>query len=74
MESKFLQAFSEAIDRDIDTMNLSDIFREYEQWDSLSALSVLAMINEEFDVTIHRAELQEIQTIQQLIDYINKNK
>jgi len=51
---------------------MEDNFREYPEWDSLSVLTVLAMINEEFDITIPRQEFDKLITIQQLFDFINK--
>ena len=49
---------------------------EMEGWDSMVALSVMAMIDEEYDVQIKADEMRNSQTIQELFDivqsYLNK--
>jgi len=51
-----------------------DLFREYEEWDSMGQLSLIAMIDEEYDVVIEGKRFQEIQTIEQLIQAIGELK
>ena len=46
------------------------IFREFEGWSSLVALSVLAMIDEEYDVQLRGEEMKKATTIQQLFDLV----
>ena len=45
-------------------------FREVEEWSSLVALSVLAMIDEEYDVQLKGEEMKKTTTIQQLFDLV----
>lgn len=45
-------------------------FRELEDWSSLVALSVLAMIDEEYDVQLKGEEMKKTTTIQQLFDLV----
>ena len=45
--SKFLQNFSDILDdTDPDLIQLTTIFRNLEEWDSLTALSLIAMVDE----------------------------
>ena len=45
-------------------------FREFDGWSSLVALSVLAMIDEEYDVQLKGEEMKKTTTIQQLFDLV----
>lgn len=42
------------------------IFKGLDEWSSLTALSIIAMIDEEFDVSITGADLRSVETIQDL--------
>lgn len=62
----FINLFKETLE--IEEMDISDetIFRDLEEWDSLAVLSVLAMINEEYDITIPRKNFEKVNTIGEL--------
>lgn len=45
-------------------------FRELDEWSSLIALSVLAMIDEEYDVQLNGKEMRTANTIQELFDLV----
>ncbi len=45
-------------------------FHEMDGWSSIIALSVMAMIDEEYDVQIKAEEMRNSQTIQQLFDVV----
>ena len=47
-------------------------FRELEEWDSLTALSVIAMIDEEFDKQITGADIRSVSTIEELYNHLKK--
>ena len=49
-------------------------FRELEEWSSLVMLSVIAMIDEEYDITIRGALLQKNDTIGQLFEAVKALK
>lgn len=49
-------------------------FRELDSWSSLIALSVMAMIDEEYDVQIKADEMRSAETIEDLIKIIESNK
>lgn len=63
MENEFLEKFKEALEIEDRDLNLPDKFREYEEWDSLAFLSVIAMIDEEYDVLIEGKDFKKLQTI-----------
>ncbi len=69
----FIAKFAEQledIDIDVDKLSASTIFRELNGWSSLIALSVLAMIDEEYDVQLKGEEIKNAKTIQQLFDLV----
>ena len=46
--------------------------RDYEEWDSLAFLAVLAMIYEEYDITISRKEFDQVYTLEERFNLIKK--
>lgn len=46
---------------------------EMEGWDSMIALSVMAMIDEEYDVQIKADEMRNSQTVQDLYDIVQSH-
>ncbi len=69
----FIELFADAIEKE-DIVSQDDEFRKYDEWDSLAALAVLAMINEEFDITISRQDFDKLLTIKSLYDKIGEIK
>ena len=71
----FLQNIKETLDIDAKVLKMSDEFREYEEWDSIANLSVIAMIDVEYDLIIDNNEFKNISTLQELWNKIQrKNK
>lgn len=46
-------------------------FRELDEWSSLMALSILAMVDEEYDIQLKADEMRKTNTIQELFDLVN---
>lgn len=51
---------------EIETVNDNDVLRSYELWDSLSVISLLAVLDTDFGVTIESEDLAEIVTVRDL--------
>ena len=66
MEEKFIELIKEVLEIEDREINMGDIFREYEEWSSLAYLSVIAMLDEEYDCQIEEADFRKLQTIQDL--------
>lgn len=66
MKQKFIELLKEALDIDDRELNMSDEFRDYEEWDSLAYLSVIAMYDEEYDKQIEEAEFNKLRTVEDL--------
>lgn len=70
---EFIEKFAEAIEMDdASVLTPETEFRTLDEWDSLSYLSVIAMIDEEFDVQIETPEFKLQKTIQDLYNTANK--
>jgi acyl carrier protein len=46
------------------------LFRELDEWDSLTAMAVIAMIDDEYSVKISDDEFKQLYTIQDLYDFV----
>ena len=68
---KFIDLLREALERE-DEIQMNDNFRDYDEWDSLAYLSVIALLDEEYDVQIEEAEFKQLKTIQDIYDAVNK--
>ena len=72
MEIKeFIQNFADQFD-DTETRVFTPEteFKELEEWSSLTALSVIAMIDEEYDVKIKGDDVRNSQTINDLYEIV----
>lgn len=74
MEKEFIAIMEEILEKDEGTVQLDDIFRDYEEWDSLAYISLLAAIDVSYDLTIPIEEFRELKKVKEIINYIKKNK
>ena len=66
MEIKeFIEKFAEAIEREGE-IKAEDEFRNYDEWSSLVYLSVIVMMDEDFDVQMEQSEFKKLRTVQDL--------
>lgn len=68
---EFIENFADQFD-DTEASELSaeTKFKELDEWSSLIALSVIAMVDEEYDVAIKGDDIRNAETIQDLFDVI----
>ena len=62
---KFIELFAEAIERE-DEIKMEDEFRNYDEWSSIAYLSIIAMMDEEYDTQIEQADFKNLRTVQDL--------
>ena len=75
MEKKdFIEKFEQIFD-DVTpgTLNGNTIFRDIEEWNSLMALALIAMVDDEFNVSLNGDNIRNSNTIEDLYSVI-KNK
>lgn len=76
MEMKeFISNFADQFD-DIDASALTSEtnYRKLEDWSSMVALSILAMVDDEYNVQLKAEEMRATTTIQQLFDLVLSKK
>lgn len=71
----FIENFAELFeDTDVSVFNANTSFRELDEWGSLIALSVMSMVDEEYDVQLSANEMRQVNTIQELFDLVASKK
>jgi acyl carrier protein len=71
MKDKFIAALAEALEMEESEINLNDEFREYENYDSLTELSVLAMLDSDFGIEIEMKDYNEYRTVEELYQMVS---
>ncbi|NMW21096.1 MAG: acyl carrier protein [Chlorobiaceae bacterium] len=72
MSEKFIELFKETLEIEDDSVQLNTEFRKLSQWDSLAFLSLIAMIDEEYDVVIEGNDFKKLITVGDVISEIEK--
>jgi len=70
MEQKFIDLFKETLEIEDREIEMTDTFRDYDEWDSLGLLSLIAMIDEEYDLIIESNTFQTLETVADVHNYI----
>ena len=72
MEIKeFIENFADQFDdTEASELNAETKFKELDEWSSLIALSVIAMVDEEYDVAIKGDDIRSSETIQDLFNIV----
>lgn len=70
--NEFIANFADQFDEtDADVFTPETKFRELEEWSSLIALSVMSMIDDEYDVQLTANEMRDAHTIQDLFNIVS---
>jgi len=72
MKEKFLDAFKEALELEDESVSFEDILADFDTWDSMSRLSLIALLDEHFEVEVSDAEFDDIDTVQELFELVKK--
>lgn len=73
MVQKFIENLKEALEIEDRELEITDIFRDYDEWDSLAYLSVIAMYDDEYDVQIEEVEFKKLITVEDLFNATKTN-
>ena len=71
MKDKFIESFKEALEIDR-PITMSDKFRDYDEWNSLGRLSLIANLDDQFDITIEDEVFQKLITVEDLFNEVAK--
>ncbi len=67
----FIENFADQFDdTDASEINAATVFKDLDEWSSLVALSVIAMVDEEYDVTIKGDEIRNSNTVEDLFNAV----
>ena len=69
---KFLARLSKILE--VRKVKEKDKFNSFSEWDSLTALSVIALVNEMFKITISGEDINKFKNVGKLISFIKKEK
>ena len=69
--NEFVAHFAEQFDfTDLDEFKPETVFRDLDEWSSLMALSIIAMVDEEFEVTLQGDDMKAAVTIEDLFNIV----
>ena len=67
----FIKNFADQFDNtDPSVIKADTVFKELEEWSSLIALSVIAMVDEEYDVTLKGDDIRGSATVEDLYNIV----
>jgi len=58
---------------EVSNISESDVIKDFDSWDSLTLLSLIAVVDAEYNIQINASLFEEIITIGDLLQYISKN-
>jgi acyl carrier protein len=70
MKEKFLEVIKEALDVESVEIDLSDKLADFDAWDSMARLSLIALLDEHFEVEVTDAEFDNTETVQALFELV----
>ena len=69
--SKFVENFAAQFDdSDPAEITATTNYRDLEEWSSLTALSIIAMVDEEYDVTLKGDDIKNANTVEDLFNTV----
>jgi acyl carrier protein len=76
MELKeFIENFASQFDEtDASEIKAETEFRELDEWSSLVALSIIAMVDEEYDVSLKGEDMRRARTVEDLYNVVKSRK
>lgn len=73
--NEFIENFADQFEKtSIDELQPKTEFKKLDEWSSITALSVIAMIDEEYDVTIKGDDIRNNNTIEDLFNDVKAKK
>ena len=72
METKFLEMISDVFEIEDRTIEMQDTFRDYDEYDSLARLSLIAEIDDVYNVVIEDEVFKSLLTLEDLHTEIQK--
>lgn len=72
---EFIEKFATIFDDvDVSALTMDTIFRDIDEWSSLSALSLLAMVEEEYGVNLNNQDIRDSASIADIFEIVKTKK
>jgi acyl carrier protein len=68
MKEELLKKISEILE--VDQIVLDDLLEKFEEWDSLTALSIIAMADSDYNKTLNNEDMKTFKTVNDLVNFI----
>ena len=73
--NEFIEHFAEQFeDTNSSEFKAETIFKDLDEWSSLMALNIIAMVDEEYDVTLKGVDIEKSTTIKDLFNTVQSKK
>ena len=73
--NEFIEHFAEQFEEtDAAEFKADTKFHDLDEWSSLTALSIIAMVDEEYDVTLKGDDIKNSETIEALFNLVQSRK
>ncbi|WP_455665228.1 acyl carrier protein [Phocaeicola sp.] len=69
--NQFVENFADQFDEtDVNDIKAETIFKDLKEWSSLMALSIIAMVDEEYDVKVKGDDIRNAHTVNDLYEIV----
>ena len=72
MEQKVIELIAEALEVSPDTITAETILSELEEYDSMGKLSIIVILDEEYDKTLSGEEMASFKTVGDIVSFALK--
>lgn len=73
--NEFIKRFAEQFDEtDAGEITATTEFKELDEWSSMATLSIIAMVDEEYDIRIKGEDIRNARTVEDLFNVVNCRK
>jgi len=71
MLNEVIEILAECLEKQNSEIHGTDEFRDYEEWDSLAYLSVIAYIDDKYGYVVPLEDFRQCRTVSSLADYLS---
>lgn len=71
MKEEILKKLAEILEED--TINETQELENFDEWDSLTTLSLIAMADSDYNISLTNEIVEQFVTVKDVLDYITKN-
>lgn len=65
-----MEKLAEVMDMEVEELSAEQLLADLECWDSMTRLSLIVMMDDEFDKTLSGEQIRAFQTVQDILDYM----